>query len=107
MPYTGLDTLGANHYWLEFDNSGAYTKDTSVRIDFNLVAQHILVLEQTARKYGLKIAKVIFKLELKDELLATEYGKQLAASGIYFAKSLPDLINSLHDDHYHIDFTFL
>jgi penicillin-insensitive murein DD-endopeptidase len=107
LPYTALDTLGADHYWLEFDNTGKYTKDQGIAIDFNLAAQHIFLLEQTARKYGCKIAKVIFKLELKDELFATEYGKKLEAGSVYFAKNLPDLINSLHDDHYHIDFEML
>lgn len=101
-----LDTLGINHYWMKFSDDGKYDPDQSVSIDFNLIAHHILILESTARKYGLKIAKVIFKIELKDDLFATEYGKKLAASSIYFAKNLPEEINDLHDDHYHVDFDF-
>jgi len=106
-PHTDLDTLGIDHYWMKFNESGIYSEDATVSLDFNLIAHHILILESTARKYGLKIAKVIFKLELKDELFATEFGKKLAATSIYFAKSLPDQINELHDDHYHVDFEFI
>jgi penicillin-insensitive murein endopeptidase len=105
-PHSDLDTLGIDHYWMAFNNDGKYITDNSVTIDFNLIAQHVLLLESNAYKYGLKIAKVILKLELKDELFATEYGRKLAESEIYFAKNLPDNINELHDDHYHIDFTF-
>ncbi len=102
--YYGLDTIGQQHYWLEFDNEGKYSKDKSIAIDFNLVARHILLLDKQARNHGLKITKVIIKISLKDELFATTYGRQLKDSGIYIVKSLTPLINNLHDDHYHIDF---
>jgi penicillin-insensitive murein DD-endopeptidase len=102
--YVGLDSLGAAHYSLEFDDQGRLSDDANVVINFDLVAAHILALEKQARKNGLKIAKVIFKLELLDELYATPNGKLLKASGIYFAKQLTPLINGLHDDHYHVDF---
>lgn len=104
MNYYGLDTTGTDHYWLEFDNDGRYSKDISVSIDFDLVARHILLLDKIARVYKYKIAKVIIKTELKDELFATPYGQKLKASEIYIVKNLTPLINSLHDDHYHIDF---
>jgi len=106
-PYYNLDTIGASHYWLNFDDEGNYSKDTSVTIDFELVARHILMLDAKARSNGLKIAKVIIKTELKDELYQGEFGQQLKNSGIYLVKKLTPLINSLHDDHYHIDFVFL
>lgn len=106
-PYYGLDDLGADHYWLEFDNNGSYIKDKSVKIDFDLVAQHILKLDHVARQHNLKISKVIIKTELKDELFATKHGAKLKASEIYVVKHLSPLINSLHDDHYHIDFEIL
>lgn len=104
QPYYGLDTIGAAHYLLDFDENGNYTKDTNISIDFETLAQHIWTVEQHARKNGLKISKVIFKMELKDELYATEYGQKLKSSSIYITKNLSPLINSLHDDHYHIDF---
>ncbi|MBX9853264.1 MAG: hypothetical protein K2X86_16085 [Cytophagaceae bacterium] len=68
------------------------------------MAEHILLLEKHARKNGLKIKKVIFKIELKDDLFNTEYGKKLKAKGIYFAQVLTPILNKVHDDHYHIDF---
>lgn len=105
-PYYGLDTIGAAHYALNFDDDGRYTRDTSISIDFNLVARKILLLDYFARLNGLNIFKVIIKIELKDELFNTEYGKLLKASGIYVVHGLSPLINALHDDHYHIDFGF-
>jgi len=103
-PYYGLDSLGASHYGLDFDAEGKYTEDKSISIDFELAARHMLLLEKELRRQGLKIGKVILKLELKDELFATASGKELKKLGIYFAQNLDVLINSLHDDHYHIDF---
>jgi penicillin-insensitive murein endopeptidase len=102
--YYDLDRIGATHYLLEFDNDGKYTKEASISIDFEKMALHLVTLERVARMNGLKISKVIFKTELKDNLFASSYGKQLKESGIYFTKSLTPMINSLHDDHYHIDF---
>lgn len=104
QPYFGLDDMGSAHYALEFDNAGKYSEDPGITLDFEELANQILVLDTQARKNGLKIAKVIFKIELKDDLFATPSGKKLKASGIYFAQSLTPLINSLHDDHYHVDF---
>ena len=102
--YYGLDTLGVNHYLLNFNDNGEYDKDTRVKIDFNVIAQHLLILNDNAKKQGYKISKVIIKIEFKDELFATEYGKKLKSSGIYIVQGLTPLINSLHDDHYHVDF---
>ena len=104
LPYTALDQLGAQHYLLEFDDQGRYTQDPKVLIDFELLAHHILLLGKVAAQHGLRISKVILRIELKDELFATTHVADLNASGIYFAKSLTPLINSLHDDHFHVDF---
>lgn len=103
-PYYGLDSLGADHYFLEFDKAGKYIEDPSISIDFNLVAQHILILNKVAKLLKVSITKVIINTDLKDELFATFYGKVLTISGIYVVQKLSPLINSLHDDHYHIDF---
>ena len=107
VPYYGADTLGTSHYLMQFDDDGVYTKDPSIRIDFNMVAQQILLFDAMAKKHNMGIDKVIIMIELKDELFATEYGKILKASNIYVVKSLTSLVNSLHDDHYHLDFKFL
>ncbi len=103
-PYYGLDTIGRKHYFLEFNKNGQYNFDTTVSIDFDLIAKHILLLSKQLNKRKLKISKVIFKIELKDKLFATPNGQLLKKSGIYFAQQLTPLINALHDDHYHIDF---
>lgn len=103
---TDFNTIGLPHYLMDFDDDGVYTEDSAYSIDFDLMARHILILNEEAKKKGLKIEKVILKIALKDNLFATEYGKKLKSSGIYFATNLSDLIDSLHDDHYHVDFTF-
>ncbi len=106
-PYYGLDSLGTSHYFLNFNNEGQYTKDSSITIDFNTIAHHLLLLDKAARKQGLKIKKVIIKTELKDELFSTYYGKKLKTSGIYVVKSLTPFVNNSHDEHYHVDFEIM
>lgn len=101
-PCYDLDALESSHYALEFDDHGRLSTDTTISIDFDLVARHIHLLDVEARKHGLMVSKVIFRLELMDELKASGNGKKL--TGIYFARNLTPLINSLHDDHYHVDF---
>ncbi|HLP10457.1 MAG TPA: hypothetical protein VK177_00900 [Flavobacteriales bacterium] len=98
------DNCGRIHYLMDFDENGRFIKDTSVSIDFNTLALHLLTLNTEAKKNGLRINKVILKMELKDELYATENGKKLKNSGLYITQKLDRLINSLHDDHYHVDF---
>lgn len=104
LPCYTLDSLGKSHYLLEFNDQGEYVEDTSIKIDFDLVAEHILALNKNANKLGYKIQKVIIKVSLKDELFKTSHGQKLKNSSIYIVKSLTPLINNLHDDHYHIDF---
>ncbi|MEN8120084.1 MAG: penicillin-insensitive murein endopeptidase [Bacteroidota bacterium] len=101
------DHFGIFRYILNFDNSGNLKLNKNVSIDFETMAKHILILDKEARKNGLKVKKVILKTELKDELFNTKTGKLLKRRGIYFVRSLPEKINKLHDDHYHIDFGFL
>lgn len=103
-PFYGLDSLGAEHYWLSFDANGRYSEDPTVSIDFETLAQHLLYLDDAAKKQGYSISKVIFKMEMKDELLATPSGKQILKRGIYITKNLSPLINELHDEHFHVDF---
>jgi penicillin-insensitive murein DD-endopeptidase len=103
--YSGVDGLGTSHYFMEFDDRGRYSMDTTVAVNFEMVARHILELEKEAKTIGLKVEKVIIKLEFKDELFASIYGDELRKRGIYFAKQLTPLVNNLHDDHYHVDFS--
>ena len=102
--YYKLDETGFNHYFLTFDDDGKYSVDKSVEIDFEAVAQHILILNEEANQKGWQVKKVIIKIELKDELYATPSGKKLKAKGIYVVKGLSKMVNDFHDEHYHIDF---
>lgn len=106
QPYYELDDLGADHYWLSFDDQGRYDKDTSVTIDFNLVALELLIIDYFAKRNGVQLSKVIIKIELKDELFGTDFGRILKAKNIYVVQGLSPLINDLHDDHFHLDFEF-
>lgn len=104
MPYTGLDTIGIDHYLLQFNNQGEYSEDISIQIDFDALAQEILSIQTTAVKNDWKINKVILKTELQSLLFKSKYKNELMDSGIYFTKKLENIINDLHDDHIHIDF---
>lgn len=104
-PCYELDDLGINHYGLTFDQSGRYSEDASIQLDFNTIALHILELQKSANQNGLSIEKVIINTNLKDELFATDQGKILKNSGIYVVQNLSALINSVHDDHFHVDFS--
>lgn len=107
QPYYDLDDMGPSHYLMEFDKNGAFLKDPTVSIDFDMAARHLLELQKQAQKNGMRIHKVIFNTFLRDELFATPHGKKLAASGIYITQNLEPIINDLHDDHYHVDFIII
>lgn len=99
-----FDWLGLGHYLLEFTNTGKLNFYRKTAIDFETMGRHILALENAARQNGLRIKMVILKIELKDDFYKTKSGRLVKEKGIYFARSLPDLVNRLHDDHYHVDF---
>lgn len=102
--YYGLDHIGAKHYLLAFNNQGELISDTSVKIDFEMMGQHILALHKKAKKHHLKVKKVILKKELKDDLYKNSSGTEIKKKEIYITMNLPSKINEAHDDHYHIDF---
>lgn len=104
LPYYGLDSMGGNHYLLEFDDKGRFRNDSTITIDFNLIGQQVLSLDKQARLRGYHVKKVILKLELKDEFYATPNGKKVRQKNIYLAMNLPPLTNKQHDDHFHVDF---
>lgn len=106
-PYYGHSKWGIFHYLLRYNDHGHWPKNKKVQVDFEAMARHIYELAKEAPKHGLKVKKVILKLELKDELYATKYGKRLKRMGVYFAMRLPKVVNNMHDDHYHIDFQVL
>lgn len=104
VPYRGLDTIGFMHYLLDFDDEGIFHDDASICIDFPTTAHHIYLLSEEAENLNYKIDKVIVYTAYLDKLLNTPYGKLLKRKGIYFAQKLSPKINSLHDDHFHVDF---
>lgn len=103
-PDYSLDDKGINHYFLATDDNGEYKNAGGVQVDFETTAQMILKLEDEARAKGWRIKKVILKVELKDELFATNSGKKLKKSKVYFAQRLSKKVNEIHDDHFHVDF---
>lgn len=99
-----FDKTGMWRYLMKFDSEGKARINSKVEIDFDKMAKHILTLEKISRQNGYRIKKVILETNLKDEIFNSKYGNELKKSNIYFVKSLPQLVNELHDDHYHIDF---
>ena len=99
-----MDHTGIWHYLYNADSEGYVGNGRKIQTDFNLIAHHLLILNKSAKRNGLKIRKVILKINLTDDLFKTAYGKQLKQSGIEFAKYLPEIIDKQHDDHYHVDF---
>lgn len=106
-PYHMHNKFGLLHYALSFDENGVVNYNKHISIDYNTMAKHILALDKCARKQGMYVKKVIFKINLKDNFYASEYGKKVKQKGIYFALKLPPVIDNQHDEHYHVDFAFL
>jgi penicillin-insensitive murein DD-endopeptidase len=106
-PFEELDKTGAEHYWLTFDKNGVFIEDTTISIDFELVAMHILALKEAAQKNGIRISKILIHTDLKNNLFLGPNGQKLKTSGVYFAQKLDPIINALHDDHYHVDFEII
>ncbi len=101
---TRYDRIGIWRYIMKFDSEGKKRFNKKIEIDFEKMAKHILILDNVSKRHGYQVKKVILETNLKDEIFSTKYGDKLKASGIYFVRSLPKMINELHDDHYHIDF---
>lgn len=101
------DCIGSFRYLMNFNSSGKAKINDKVSIDFELIAIHIITLDEIAHTHNMKIKKVILSTHLQDELYKTKYSKKLKSRAIYLTKNLTPMLNKLHDDHYHIDFTFL
>lgn len=96
------DKIGIWHYLIDTNESGEVSE--KINIDFSTMAKHILALADAAKENGLRVKKVILKINLKDDFFNTEEGKEIKKRGIYFVRYLPKKIDDLHDDHYHVDF---
>ena len=99
-----MDHIGLFHYLLKFDEKGRSNLNDRIQIDFETMAQHLLAIEDACRRNNIRIRKVLFHTDLHDELFGTPSGKLLRQRDIHFITRLSDFVNSLHDDHYHIDF---
>ena len=106
-PYNFHHSFGVFHYAMKFDDNGISAINKNISIDFETMGKHILALDNAARKHGLYVKKVIFKIDLKDNLYQTKSGQEVKKRKIYFAKKLSKTIDIVHDDHYHVDFGFL
>ena len=98
------DRIGLWHYLLNFDSQGYLNINKNVMIDFETMGKHIIALDNAAHINGLKVKKVILKINLKDDFFKTDSGKEIKRRGIYFARYLTEKVDNVHDDHYHIDF---
>jgi penicillin-insensitive murein DD-endopeptidase len=101
---TFWDHFGLLHYLLGFDSKGRLEPNKKISIDFETMGKEILAIDNAARKNGLRISKVIFKLDLKDDFFQTVSGREVKRRGIYFAAHLSTSLSNLHDDHFHVDF---
>ncbi|MFN8397096.1 MAG: hypothetical protein U0176_20905 [Bacteroidia bacterium] len=104
QPWYGIDNMGMPHYLLDFTAEGGLAEYPGATIDFEAMAQHLLALNQAAKKAGLRITKVLLRGNLHDELFASVSGQKLKSAKIYFPTELEPLIDGLHDNHYHVDF---
>jgi len=84
-------------YDIEFDKRGQY-KD--LKIDFEALAAHLVLLDKQARAHKVKLWRVIFDPELSPFLLETKYGEYIKEN-IKLSKKRSWV---RHDEHYHVDF---
>jgi penicillin-insensitive murein endopeptidase len=66
-----------------------------------------MALDDAAKGQGLRIRKIIFNTNLHDELFSTPSGKLLAERHLNFIPHVSEFINTVHDDHYHVDFEII
>lgn len=94
LPTTAWNQWG---YGLEFDAEGRLG---GLRIDFDAMAAHLLVLDEAARGHGLRIEVVIFDPPLHAALFAAEGGARLRQR----VRFSPRAAWVRHDEHYHVVF---
>ncbi len=101
-----INRLGLLHYLLTFNEYGQFSLGHKTVIDFETMARHILAIDDAAKEHGLRIRKILFNEYMHDELFATPSGKIVEERHLNIIPHLNNLINMVHDDHYHIDFEF-
>ena len=94
FPASIFKTFG---YGLDFDQLGVCA---SYKIDFEIIARHLVALDEASRHHGLTITKVILAPEYLPLLWATPTGARLRRKLLFMEK--PAWVR--HDEHYHVDF---
>lgn len=84
-------------YDIEFDANARYR---DLRIDFEALGEHLYALDQSGRRSGARIGRVIFEPAFLPKLFATRRGPFLRDS-ITFVRGK---VWWRHDEHYHVDF---
>jgi penicillin-insensitive murein endopeptidase len=102
-----LNKTGLFHYLIQFNEMGQFSLGHKTVIDFEVIAKHIMALDDAAKQHGMRIRKILFNTNLHDELFSTASGKLLAERHLNFIPRLSNLVNNVHDDHYHVDFEFV
>lgn len=102
-----INRTGLFHYLLGFNSHGEFLLGKKTKIDFEIMARHILAVDDAAQRHGMRIRKILFHTDLHDELFSTPSGQQILQRDIRFIPRLSHFVNRVHDDHYHIDFEFL
>lgn len=98
------DHFGLFHYLLPFNAKGQFSLNPKTEIDFEIMARHIIALDDAAAKNGLRIRKLLFNTHMLDKLFSTQSGREIQNREIFIPRRLNNLVNRLHDDHYHVDF---
>lgn len=95
LPTNPLNKFGYN---IEFDKNGKYG---DLRIDYEALAAHVVLLDKEAKVIGHGLWRVLFDPELQAPLFRTKYGTYLK-DNILFSKKRSWV---RHDEHYHVDFS--
>jgi len=96
--YFSTTALNKYGYNVEFDSNGV---NEQYRIDFDALAEHLVILNKTALKYNIGLWRVIFSPDLQDKLYVTKHGRYIKEH-IYIPKTKSWV---RHDEHYHVDFS--
>lgn len=84
-------------YALEFNSEGRLN---DLRIDWDAIAQHLLALDDAAKKVGIGIRFVIFEPSYHRFFAATRSGEELLRN----VKLHKEKVWIRHDEHYHVEF---
>ena len=97
LPTNPLNKFG---YAIEFDKKGHYN---GMRIDYEAMAAHLVMLDKQAKKKGYGLWRVIFDPQLQAPLFETQYAEYLKEN-IQFLNKRSWV---RHDEHYHVDFAII